>query len=175
MAGEGILGRLMIRLLTPADEPLLWEMLYQAIHVPEGSPPPPRDIVLRPELSRYVQGWGQQDDLGVVALEEGEVAGAAWLRRLTGALRGYGHVDDETPELSIALLPQHRGRGLGTRLLTSLLDTARNRYPAISLSVSPDNPATRLYRRLGFVDAGRNGTSLTMVLALSAQRGSNQV
>ncbi|WP_437485927.1 N-acetyltransferase family protein [Sorangium sp. So ce1014] len=165
----------MIRLLTPADEPLLWEMLYQAIHVPEGSPPPPRDIVHRPELSRYVQGWGQLDDLGVVALQEGEAAGAAWLRRLTGALRGYGHVDDETPELAIALLPQHRGRGLGTRLLTSLLDTARNRYPAISLSVSPDNPAIRLYRRLGFVDAGRNGTSLTLVLALSAQRGANPV
>ncbi|WP_437571176.1 N-acetyltransferase family protein [Sorangium sp. So ce542] len=165
----------MIRLLTPADEPLLWEMLYQAIHVPEGSPPPPRDIVHRPELSRYVQGWGQRDDLGVVALQEGEVAGAAWLRRLTGPLRGYGHVDDETPELSIALLPQHRGRGLGTRLLTSLLEEARNRYPAISLSVSPDNPALRLYRRLGFVEVGRNGASLTMVLALSDQRGSNQV
>ncbi|KYF84216.1 GCN5 family acetyltransferase [Sorangium cellulosum] len=165
----------MIRLLTPADEPLLWEMLYQAIHVPEGSPPPPRDIVHRPELSRYVQGWGQRDDLGVVALQEGEVAGAAWLRRLTGAQRGYGHVDDETPELSIALLPHHRGRGLGTRLLTSLLEEARNRYPAISLSVSPDNPALRLYRRLGFVEVGRNGASLTMVLTLADQRGSNQV
>ncbi|XXX77775.1 GNAT family N-acetyltransferase [Sorangium sp. So ce134] len=165
----------MIRLLTSADEPLLWEMLYQAIHVPEGSPPPPRDIVHRPELSRYVQGWGREDDLGVVALQEGEAAGAAWLRRLTGEMRGYGHVDDETPELSIALLPKYRGRGLGTRLLTSLVEAARNRYPAISLSVSPDNPALRLYRRLGFVEVGRSGTSLTMVLALSDQRGSNQV
>jgi ribosomal protein S18 acetylase RimI-like enzyme len=164
-------GEPVIRPLTPADEPLLWEMLYQAIHVPDGCPPPPRDVVRRPELSRYVRGWGDEDALGFVAMQDGDAVGAAWLRRLTGALAGYGHVNDETPELTVALLPQHRGRGLGTRLLTCLLEAARIRYPAVSLSVSSDNAALRLYRRLGFVDAGQSGSSLTLVLAFAAGSG----
>jgi len=57
---------IIIRALTPADEPFLWEMLYQALYVPEGADPFPRDIVRRPEISRYAQGWGQADDLGFV-------------------------------------------------------------------------------------------------------------
>jgi len=156
-----------LRLLTPSDEPALWEMLYHAIHVPPGAVQPPRTIVQQPELARYVAGWGRPDDLGFLALDAaGQPVGAAWLRLLTGDARGYGYVDDCTPELSVALLPGHRGRGLGTRLLERLLDAAQERFQIISLSVSMDNPALRLYKRLGFRSAGVQGTSLTMVKTL---------
>ena len=45
------------RPLTAADEPFLWEMLYQAIHVADGQPSLPREVIHQPELSRYVAGW----------------------------------------------------------------------------------------------------------------------
>lgn len=156
-----------LRPLAASDEPALWEILYHAVHVPPGEPLPPREIVQQPGLARYAAGWGRPNDLGFLALDAaGQPVGAAWLRLLTGETRGYGYVDDRTPELSVALLPGHRGRGIGTRLLVRLLDAAQERFPAVSLSVSADNPALRLYERLGFRSAGVHGASLTMVKAL---------
>ena len=58
----------LVKPITLSDEPFLWEMLYQAIYVPSGSPLPPRQIVNSPELSRYVQGWGKAGDFGLIAL-----------------------------------------------------------------------------------------------------------
>ncbi|MEM8556649.1 MAG: GNAT family N-acetyltransferase [Bacteroidota bacterium] len=154
-----------LRPLTATDEPLLWTMLYHAVHVPPGHAPPAPDIVQVPELARYVADWkSHPDDLGVAAEVDGTPVGAAWLRRLgKGPVRGYGFIDAATPELTIAVLPDHRGRGIGTALLTALLDTARTRFAALSLSVSLANPAKRLYERLGFVEvAAPAGGSVTM-------------
>jgi ribosomal protein S18 acetylase RimI-like enzyme len=152
-----------IRRLIPEDEPFLWEMLYQAIYVPEGEPAPPREIVRLPELARYVPGWGDASDCGFLAsdAETRQAVGAAWLRLLTGTNRGFGYVDDTTPELSIAVLPEYRGRGIGTQLLVHLLESDCG-HSTISLSVSPGNPAIRLYERFGFEVVGKNDASLTM-------------
>jgi len=153
-----------IRPITLADEPFLWEMLYRAIYVPEGTSPPSRDIAHHPEMRRYVQHWGQPHDIGIVAIDRksAQPIGAAWLRLLTGENKGYGYVDETTPELTIAVVPAYRSLGVGTSLLSHLLTTAQAHYPAVSLSVSADNPALRLYQRLGFDIVGRCGTSLTM-------------
>jgi ribosomal protein S18 acetylase RimI-like enzyme len=88
----------------------------------------------------------------VIALDavSGRSVGAAWLRLLTGAERGYGHVDDRTPELAIATAPGHRGRGAGSLLIGHLLAIASERFERVSLSVRLDNPARRLYERMGF-------------------------
>jgi GNAT superfamily N-acetyltransferase len=95
---------------------------------------------------------------------DGEPVGAAWLRRWPGEERGYGFVDETTPELSMSLLPAHRGRGLGTRLLRTLLSAAEARFAAVSLSVSQSNPARRLYEREGFVPVGKpEGGSIAML------------
>ena len=103
--------------MTQADEPFLWDMLYLALYVPEGNPPLPREVIHSPELSRYVEGWGQPEDEGFLALDGEKPVGAVWLRLLTGDNHGYGYVDDLTPELSIAILPEYRGRGIGKALL----------------------------------------------------------
>jgi ribosomal protein S18 acetylase RimI-like enzyme len=152
-----------IRPLTLVDEPFLWEMLYQALYVPEGHPPFPREIVQEPEISRYVQGWGKAGDVGFVALDDGKPVGAVWLRLLAGENRGFGYVDETTPELSIAILPEYRGQGVGSKLMAHLFEKAQSRYRAICLSVSPDNPAKRLYQRLGFEVIEENRSSLTLV------------
>jgi ribosomal protein S18 acetylase RimI-like enzyme len=163
----------LIRAITQEDTRFLWEMLYQAIHVPEGMAPPSRDVLLHPEIRRYLQDWGQPHDSGFVAVDPvaSNPIGAAWLRLLVGGQRGYGYVDDATPEITIAVIPECRGKGVGTRLLFHLLSTSGARYPLLSLSVSPDNPALRLYSRMGFETVGTCGTSLVMMRGLN-RRGS---
>jgi ribosomal protein S18 acetylase RimI-like enzyme len=157
-----------IRPLAQEDAHCLWEMLYQAIHVPQGHEPPAREIVYQPELAYYVAGWGRPGDLGYLAVDaEGLLVGAAWLRLLAGDERGYGWVDDATPELSMAVMPAWRGQGVGSRLLAALLDAAAERYAAVSSSVQADNPALRLYRRLGFEVVEDGGTWYTMRKRLS--------
>lgn len=59
--------------------------------------------------------------------------------------------------VDIALLPEHRGRGLGTALLTDLLDEAAAAAKAVTIHVEKFNPAQTLYRRLGFIAAGEQG------------------
>ncbi|TVR89920.1 MAG: GNAT family N-acetyltransferase [Spirochaetaceae bacterium] len=149
-----------IRPLTSDDEPFLWEMLYRAIHVPDGNSPPPRAVLQLPELSRYVQGWGCRGDCGFLAAV-GQPVGAVWLRFLVGTNKGYGYVAEDTPELSMAVLPSFRGQGIGTELLATLL-ASRCGNTAISLSVSAENPARRLYSRFGFEVVNESAGSLTM-------------
>jgi ribosomal protein S18 acetylase RimI-like enzyme len=63
----------------------------------------------------------------------------------------FGYVKDEIPELAIAVLPDYRRQGIGTRLLTQILGAAKIKYSAVSLSVRANNPVLRLYERTGFI------------------------
>ena len=154
-----------VRALTAHDEPLLWRMLYHAVWVAPGAAPPPPDVAYRPDLARYVAGWmGRPGDAGVAVDVSGAAVGAGWLRLWEPGDHGYGFVDPATPELSMALLPGHRGRGLGTALLRHLLDRADREHDAVSLSVSLSNPARRLYERFGFqAVAGPAGGAVVML------------
>lgn len=153
-----------IRSIKMADEPFLWEMLYRALFMPPEATPLQKEVIFQPELAKYVQNWGTNEDTGSIAiLEESQAkVGAVWLRMFASSNPGYGYIDDETPELSIAVLPEYRGLGIGTRLLTELFLQVKNQYSAVSLSVSANNPAFRLYRRLGFEVVDRHDNSLTM-------------
>jgi GNAT superfamily N-acetyltransferase len=136
-----------LRAATVSDQPFLWEMLYLALFVPPGEPPLPRSLLREPAIARYVEGWGlRSDDSGLIALVDNAPAGAAWLRCFPASEPGYGFVDERTPELSIAVLPAHRGKGIGSRLLERLL----HGVDSTSLSCDPANPSWRLYVRLGF-------------------------
>ena len=152
-----------IRPLEPSDESFLWEMLYQAIYVPIETTPLPKEIIYQPELAKYVRDW-QTNDIGLIAVLESNQTpiGATWIRLFNLNNPGYGYINDETPELSIAVLPEYRNQGVGTRLILDLLERIKDLYPAISLSVSSDNPALRLYQRLGFEIVGKIDNSLTM-------------
>lgn len=158
------------RRLTNTDEPLLREMLYHALYVREGAVPFPKEIVQNPELALYIDGWGRKTDLGFAAVDQitGQSVGAVWSRLFSNENRGYGYVAEDCPELSIAVLPAYRNRGIGTELLTHIMVALREHYSAVSLSVSSDNPARRLYERLGFESIADHGTSLTMIKRLTA-------
>ncbi|NEQ22516.1 MAG: GNAT family N-acetyltransferase [Microcoleus sp. SIO2G3] len=159
-----------IRLLRQDDEPFLWEMLYEAAHLGEEGATV-QAVKKHPEIAKYVEGWGRVGDMGCVAtlINSNQPIGAAWLRLLTGDNKGYGYVNDATPELAIAVVPEHRGKGVGTQLLAHLLALAKDSYPSVSLSTRATNPALHLYKRMGFkiIDGSdvinRTGsTSLTM-------------
>lgn len=152
-----------MREATAEDEPFLREMLFLAPFVPPGTDPVPRLDRDDPALTHYVDGYGRADDLGVIASAAGTDVGAAWVRLLVGGDAGYGYVDDMTPELTIAIVPDWRGRGVGTRLMDELLTRTASRFPAVSLSCDPANPAMRIYERLGFVAVGASGTSITLL------------
>jgi ADP-ribose pyrophosphatase YjhB (NUDIX family)/ribosomal protein S18 acetylase RimI-like enzyme len=157
-------AKVLIRPITASDEPFLREVVYYAIYVPEGTPPPSQDVLNRPDVAKYVRAWGREGDRGFVAIDTQSQArvGATWFRLFNSQDRGYGYVDDSTPELTIAILPEYRGQGIGTRLLGQLLESAASHYRALSLSVDPDNPALRLYKRLGFEAVRISGSSMTM-------------
>lgn len=142
-------------------------MLYESLYVPARREPFSRAILEHPDVSKYVEGWGREGDLALIAEHDAANVGAAWLRLLKGSAGGYGYVNDETPELSVALLPAYRRQGLGTALLTRLLEQAALRYEAVSLSVSSENPAEKLYERLGFVKVSEDDASAIMLERLS--------
>jgi ribosomal protein S18 acetylase RimI-like enzyme len=158
-----------LRSAKPSDEPFLLTILFYAAHADDDPAARPEHLLENPALARYVVGFGRDGDLGVVAEVAGKALGAAWVRVLAGEERGYGWVDDEIPELAIAVLPEAVGQGLGTRMIEALLRDARGRYPGVSLSVRKDNPARRLYLRTGFVPVQEvtnrvGGLSETMVV-----------
>jgi ribosomal protein S18 acetylase RimI-like enzyme len=145
------------------DERLLRRVLWLAVHWDE-EPPPPFPGVLAPELARYVEGFGRAGDEGIVALVGAQPAGAAWYRQFSADEPGYGFVSGAIPELVTAVMPGHRGTGLGTDLLGRLLERAEaSGVEGISLSVQVANPAARLYERLGFERVGAAGTAWTML------------
>ncbi len=160
-----------IREVAKEDEPVLQDMLYHAVYIPPGNPLPDKDIVRRPKLAKYVRQWGTPGDEGLLILHNirQQAAGAVWSRLFSEEQKGFGYVDADTPELSIALLPEYRNQGLGTQLLEQFLAHLQEKgYSAVSLSVSSGNPAIRLYRRVGFHDTGiRCENSLTMLKYLN--------
>ena len=157
-----------LRSAGPDDEELLRRMLYEALYVADGEEPFPLSILDQPELRRYVEGFGDRDgDIGLVAAVDGVDVGACWCRHLGGDSPGYGWVADDVGELTIALALEARGLGVGSRLLGGVVEALRVRGDAqVSLSVDPASAARRLYERFGFVTVGREGSSITMVLAL---------
>lgn len=69
---------------------------------------------------------------------------------------------DEIRLIDIALLPEHRGTGLGTALLQQLMDEARAASLPLTLHVEQSNPARHLYERLGFVAQAQDGMHVAM-------------
>jgi ribosomal protein S18 acetylase RimI-like enzyme len=149
-----------IRPAGTQDIPFLRDMVRHAYYARWGSE---ADV----PLERYVAGWGRPGDNAIVSIDEFQPVGAAWYRLFEQGEPGYGFVDEETPELTIAIVPSRRGRGLGEELLAGLLERARaDGYTQISLSVEPDNPAIRLYEQHGFAKVGDRDGAWVMRAAL---------
>lgn len=151
------------------DTPFLWDMLFESLYVQEGQEPFNRDILQEPYLAKYVEGWGREGDVGFIARnEEGMAVGSITARLFTESNKGFGYAGDDVPELGMAILAAHRGKGLGKLLMEALIEQLKQDGVAkLSLSVDPSNvAAVRLYERYGFKETGVIGTSITMVAEL---------
>lgn len=154
-----------IRPLREDEVHLLRDFLYEAVFVPEGVQPPPRDIIDLPELQVYISGFGREkDDICLVAEHLGRVVGAAWTR----IMNDFAHIDGETPSLAISLDRQYRNKGIGTRLLSAMLKLLSwSGYRKVSLSVQKANFAVSMYEKAGFRTVRTTGEEYVMVKDLA--------
>ncbi|WP_420112621.1 GNAT family N-acetyltransferase [Pseudactinotalea sp.] len=165
-----------VRDAGPEDAEFLLDMLLEAVNWTGEEGVSRKQLLRDKQLAHYVAGWQREGDLGVIAVDLGGPGGlqipvgAAWLRRFSASARGHGYVADDIPELSMGVVPAHRGRGIGRGLLRTIASRAQDAgIRAISLSVDKANPATALYTSAGFrtVAVGdEGGTAHTMLLDL---------
>ena len=153
-----------VREIRSDELPYLEDFLYEAIFIPEGMEPPERSILEKPGLKLYTEGFGTREgDVCLVAESGGKPVGAVWAR----IMPDYGHVDDSTPSLAIALYPEYRGKGIGTELMRGILMELKKRgFSRASLAVQKANRARRLYEKAGFEIAGESAEEYIMVCEL---------
>jgi ribosomal protein S18 acetylase RimI-like enzyme len=160
-----------IRRAERSDQPVLWDILYEALWDPPSKPRRPRSVISNPFVAAYIENWGAQDtDLGFLAIAgDGTVAGGILSRLLLPPLPGGAFYDDQTPQLGIAVFPPFQHQGIGTSLFKVYLRAAALRFPRVTLGVHPENHvAIRLYKSFGFEQfATGNGGYLNMLKMLT--------
>jgi ribosomal protein S18 acetylase RimI-like enzyme len=143
------------RPITPDDEPLLYQM-YASTRLEEMSrvawPPDQKAAFLRMQFDaqhRHYQQHYAQATFDMV-LVDGEPAGRLYVAR--------GR--DEIRIIDITMLPAWRNRGVGSGLILALQREAASGHTTLTIHVERDNPAMRLYERLGFVVLEDRGSHL---------------
>ncbi|MEA4904949.1 MAG: GNAT family N-acetyltransferase [Petrimonas sp.] len=158
----------LIRPLEQNEYHIFENMLYEAIYQPDKNNLIPREVLKLPEVHEYINNFGQEkDDYCLVADFNGKIVGAVWTRILAGDVKGFGNIDNETPEFAISLYKEYRNRGIGTKLMNVMIEYLRNsRYKQASLNVKKKNYAVRLYKNMGFEIIGEDKEDYLMLLRL---------
>jgi ribosomal protein S18 acetylase RimI-like enzyme len=149
----------LLRDMTAGDADFREWMCYEAVYAHRDEPRPGvAEGMASPTLRRYVDNWGRPGDVGLIAIgPRGDPLGAAWYRLFPASDPSFGWIGEDIPELAIAVIPDARGQGIGHRLLSALVERARQaRVSALSLVVEDGNPSVHLYDRAGFVRFSRN-------------------
>ena len=111
----------------------------------------PYEIVNQPEIKIYTEDFGKPDDFCLVAEIDEKIIGAAWTRILCGGIKGFGNIDDSTPEFAVSVCKEYRNKGIGTKLMINMLQLLKdNGYKKASLAVQKDNYAVMMYKKIGF-------------------------
>jgi len=145
-------NKITIREIRQDELKHLEDFLYKAIYQPDETNMLPREVIKNPHISLYIDNFGREEgDCCLVAELEGELIGAVWTRILAGEIKGYGNIDDKTPEFAISIHENYRNQGIGTKLMNAMIDHLRNNnYKQTSLSVNKENYALKLYKKVGF-------------------------
>lgn len=153
-----------IREIKEIEICILDEFLYEAIFIPDGVMPPPREIIKQPELQVYISDFGKREgDIGLVAEVDNKIIGAIWVR----IMDDYGHINNETPSMAISLYKEFRNYGIGTALMKSMLRLLKTKgYQQTSLAVQKANYAVRMYKNVGFSIIDENEEEYIMLCKL---------
>lgn len=159
---------IIIREILPEEIHRLDDMLYEAIYKSDDNNLISRSVLDVPEVNAYIKDFGKhKDDYCLVADIDGEIIGAVWIRILSGNVKGFGYVDDQTSELATSLFKEYRGQGIGTRLMKEMIEYLRKaNYKQTSLSVQKENYAVKLYLKMGFEIIKENDEAYLMLLKL---------
>lgn len=163
---------IIIREIKQSELGILEDMLYEAIYQPDKNNLIPRSVLNIPKVNAYIRDFGKEKaDYCLVADFEGKIIGAVWGRIISGDIKGYGYVDDNTPEFAISLLEEYRNQGIGSQLMTAMIDYLRkNGYKQASLNVKKENYAVKLYHKMGFEIAKEDEEDYLMILNLRIQK-----
>lgn len=158
-----------IRPAAADDRPFLERMFLVAANWDPDRPARTMEEWLADDHTRrYIGDWGRNGDVGFIAEADGLPVGAIWRRWYTTLEPGYGFLAEDIPEIAIGVDAAWRGQGIGARLLSALAEEARAAgLAAMSLSVEPANPATRLYLRQGYRIVSSTPSDLVMRLDLT--------
>lgn len=153
-----------IRPIIYSEYIFLDDFLYDAIFIPEGVTPPEKSIIQQPELQKYIADFGKdKGDYCLVAEVDKALVGAVWVR----IMDDYGHVDDDTPSLSISVKSPYRQKGIGTALMKEMLPLLKSEgFQQVSLSVQKANYASKMYLKLGFEIIKTNEEDYIMICKL---------
>jgi len=131
------------------------------------------------ELEIFSKFYGlSSKDLGLYALSEHNIAGAAWIRLLKEEDNAIGFVNKATAVLTLGVKPEFRGKGIATAMLEQLLLEAGAVFEQISVSVLNNEKAISYFKKFGFVEVENSlGKSpvdesevVTMVKEISKER-----
>lgn len=142
--------------MGPGDAELLYR-IYAGTRADELSAVPwddrAKESFLRQQFAVQSAAYAQYDGGShQVVLLDGAPVGRLYLARRAA----------EILIVDIALLPEHRGAGIGTALLQDVLDEAAAARKRVGIHVVRENRAVALYERLGFRPVGEHGMHLRM-------------
>lgn len=146
-----------LRPVVPDDQDFLYEV-YASTRRAEmaawGWNAAQQDAFLRMQFTAQRRSYEMQHTHAAhsIILLDGEPVGRLLVARS----------EDEIKLTDISLLPEQRGQGIGSGLIRNLLDEAEQGGRTVCLEVLRDNPAARLYARLGFVVTGEHDLYLQM-------------
>jgi tRNA (cmo5U34)-methyltransferase len=141
----------LIRKIKEDEYHLLKEFTYQAVFLRDENIVVPRTVLDDPKLKVFYEDFGKPDDECLVVEVDNKVIGAVWTRILSGEVKGFGNIDQFTPEFGISLFKEYRNKGLGTKLMERMLDLLKKKgYIRASLAVQKDNYAVNMYQKVGF-------------------------
>ncbi len=145
------------RPITDADLPLL-ERIYASTRTEELAIVPWTDAQKSEFLAmqfraQHTDYQSRYPDASFRIIEmDGEPAGRLYVH----------HRVEEIRIIDISLLPEHRGHGIGSFLLESLIRESATCGTPLTIHVERQNPALHLYQRLGFTPIGETGVYLLM-------------
>jgi ribosomal protein S18 acetylase RimI-like enzyme len=155
------------RLACAGDEPLLFalfasdkRMEFAAFGVPAAQAEMLVEMQYRGRKMTYAAQFPQAEDSILVA-DDGTPAGRLLIDRKPDCWR----------IVDIAILPEHRGRGLGTRAIKECQARCAEAGAKLALQVATTSPARRLYERSGFRVSREDAVAVEMIWCACADAG----